>query len=143
MMDSLSTQHSVHDTFLSTLSMLRHIIINTLMTKIDGTTTDVEMLHRVQEYCVDIFDELNLSKYQAVRRFISREKCSTRTILTYLISNIGSSELLPNIKERYKNKLSEKEFDMLNNLIDSVSEHLSKISKEFLMSTKENLKIKE
>ena len=46
-------------------------------------------------------------------------------------------------KERYKNKLSEKEFDMLNNLIDSVSEHLSSISKEFLMSTNENLKIKE
>lgn len=143
MMDSLSTQHSVHDTFLSTLSMLRHIIINTLMTKTDGTTTDVEMLHRVQEYCVDIFDELNLSKYQAVRRFVPREKCSTRTILTYLISNIGSSELLPNIKERYKNKLPEKEFDMLNNLIDSVSEHLSSISKEFLMPTNENLKIKE
>ena len=143
MMDSLSTQHSVHDTFLSTLIMLRRIIINTLMTKIDGTTTDVEMLHRVQEYCVDIFDELNLSKYQAVRRFIPREKCSTRIILTYLISSIGSSELLPNIKERYKNKLSEKEFDMLNNLIDSVSEHLSRISKEFLMSANENLKIKE
>lgn len=142
MMDSLLTPHSVHDTFLSTVIALRHVIINALMTKIDSTA-DTEMLHRVQGYCVDIFDELILSKYQDVLRCIPPEECSTRTVLNYLISSIGSSELLPNIKERYKNKLSEEEFNMLIKLIDSVSEHLSRISEEFLKLTNVNSKIKE
>lgn len=129
------------------VALIKHIVINISVTKNDGTAVDTEMLHRVQECCVDMFDELNLSKYQDALDNIPYHEFSTLAVLTYTISSIGDDELLPTIKERYKDKLSEEEFEILNELFDSVSGYLSNalsLSCKFLMSTNDlNLEIKE
>lgn len=120
------------------ITIIRHIIYNIETTRIDGTAVDEEMLHRIQEYCLAIFDELNLSKYQNALDNIPYPEQSSLPVLTYTLSNIGDSELLSIIKDRYKDKLSEEEFDMLDGLSESVYETLSSAlsaSCKFLMST--------
>lgn len=120
------------------MTVIRHIICNTKITRIDNGTVDEEMLHRVQEYCLAGFDELNLSKYQDALDNVPYAEQSALVVLPYTLSNIGDSELLSIIKDRYKCTLSEEEFDMLCGLFDNVSGTLSRTlsaSCKFLMST--------
>lgn len=120
------------------MTVIRHIICNTKITRIDNGTVDEEMLHRVQEYCLAGFDELNLSKYQDALDNVPYAEQSALVVLPYTLSNIGDSELLSIIKDRYKGTLSEEEFDMLCGLSESVYETLSSAlsaSCKFLMST--------
>lgn len=126
------------------ITVIKYIICSITLTRADGTAVDAEMLHRVQEYCLAVFDELNSSKYQDALNNTPYAEQSTLAVLTYTLSSIDNNELLPYIKEKYKDKLTEEEFNMLSELFDSVSEHLSgvlSLSCKFLMSTNDiNLK---
>ena len=106
------------------ITVIRHIISSIMITKADGTSIDAEMLHRVQEYCLTAFDELNSCRYQRMLG-LSDTELSPLAGLTYSISSIADSELLPVIKEKYKDMLTEEEFNMLGELFDKVSEQLS------------------
>ena len=119
------------------IAVIKHIICKITLTRDDGVAVDTETLHRVQEYCLAAFDDLNYCLYQRALDKMSSER-SPLAVLTYTLSSIDDDELIPVIQEKYKNKLSEEEFHMLGALFDTVSEQLSGFlssSCKFLVST--------
>ena len=123
------------------IAVIKHIICKIKLTSTDGTVVDAETLHRVQEYCLDAFDELNRAKYEEYQDELKNPpdaELSVLAVLTYTLSSVDDSELIPVIQEKYKAKLTEEEFNMLDALFDSVSEQLYRIlslSCKFLVAT--------
>jgi hypothetical protein len=120
------------------IAVIKHIICKITLTSTDGTVVDAETLHRVQEYCLDAFDELNRAKYQDAMINTPYAERGVLAVLTYTISSIGEDELLSIIQDKYKAKLPEEEFNMLGALFDSVSEQLYgmlSLSCKFLIAT--------
>jgi len=123
------------------IAVIKHIIGKIKLTSTDGTVVDAETLHRVQEYCLDVFDELNRAKYEEYQDALKNPpdaELSVPAVLTYTLSSVDDSELIPVIQEKYKAKLPEEEFNMLGALFDSVSEQLYRIlslSCKFLVAT--------
>ena len=123
------------------IAVIKHIICNITLTRTDGAVIDAETLHRVQEYCLDAFDELNRAKYEEYQDALKNPPDAERSVLavlTYTISSMGEDELLSIIQDKYKAKLPEEEFNMLGALFDSVSEQLYGIlslSCKFLVAT--------
>ena len=123
------------------IAVIKHIICKIKLTSTDGTVVDAETLHRVQEYCLDAFDELNRAKYEEYQDALKNPpdaELSVLAVLTYTLSSVDDSELIPVIQEKYKAKLPEEEFNMLDALFDSVSEQLYRIlslSCKFLVAT--------
>ena len=96
------------------------------------------MLHRVQEYCLAAFDELNSAKYEDALNNTPYAEQSALAVLTYTVSSMDDDKLLSIIQEKYKTKLPEEEFHMLGALFDTVSQQLYGIlssSCKFLVST--------
>lgn len=120
------------------IAVIKHIIGKITLTSTDGTVIDEGTLHRVQEYCLDAFDELNRAKYEDALNNTPYVERSALAVLTYTISSKGDDMFLPSIQEKYKAKLPEEEFHMLGALFDSVSEQLYRIltmSCKFLVLT--------
>lgn len=105
-------------------------VYDNTLSRDDGVAVDMERFHRAQGYCLVAYDEFISSKYQAALTKVSVER-SPLTVLTYTLSSINSSSLIPAIQDKYENKLSEDEFEMLGALFDTVSDQLS----EFLSSS--------
>ena len=126
------------------IAVIKHIISKITLSRTDGVTIDEETLHHVQECCLAAFDELNRAKYEDALNNTPYAERSVLALLTYTLSNVDDSELLPVIQEKYKAKLTEEEFNMLGGLFNSVSEQLYGIlslSCKFLVST-HGIKIK-
>lgn len=114
------------------VALIRHIICSITLTGADGKAVDTEMLQRVQECCLTMFDELNYSRYQQMLHDIAGIELDKLDLtarlmggLTYSLSSMADHELLPAIKEKYKDMLTEEEFNMLDKLFGIVSERLS------------------
>ena len=119
------------------IAVIKHIICSITLTRDDGVAVDMERFHRAQEYCLAAYDEFIVSKYQAALNKVSVER-NPLAVLTHTLSSINDDELIPPIQDKYENKLSEDEFEMLGALFDTVSEQLSKFlssSCKFLIST--------
>ena len=138
MIDSVSS-NELYDKFHEFyIAVIKHIIRSITLSRDDDVAVDMERFHRAQEYCLEAFDELNLSKYQDALNSTPYAERSVLAVLTYTLSSIDDDELLPVIQEKYKNKLTEDEFHMLGALFDTVSAQLYGIlssSCKFLVST--------
>ena len=124
------------------IAVIGHIICNITITKKDGTAVNEETLQRVQECCLAAFDELNTARHQhALSKFklVNLEPhISSLAVLAHTLSSVDDGELLPAIQKKYKDKLSEEEFNILGGLCNSVSDHLSgllSLSCKFLVAT--------
>lgn len=106
------------------IAVIKHIICNIKLSRDDDTAVDVEMLHRVQEYCLAAYDELNYRIYQSALNNVPAKQ-SPLAVLSYtLLRVLEDREILSIIQEKYKAKLPEEEFYMLGALFDGVSEQL-------------------
>ena len=120
------------------IAVIKHIICKITLTRDDGVAVDTETLHRVQEYCLAAFDELNSAKYEDALNNTPYAEQSALAVLTYTVSSMDDDKLLSIIQEKYKAKLPEEEFHMLGALFDGVSHQLYGIlssSCKFLMET--------
>lgn len=120
------------------IAVIKHIICKITLTRTDDVAVDTEMLHRVQEYCLAAFDELNSAKYEDALNNTPYAEQSALAVLTYTVSSMDDDKLLSIIQEKYKTKLNEEEFHMLGALFDTVSQQLYGIlssSCKFLVST--------
>lgn len=108
------------------VAVVRLIICNTTLTEEDGSTVDPEMLHRTQERCIAVYEELHAARYQYTLNAVPDVDFRTRPLpaLTFTLSCINDDELLPAIKDRYKDILPEEEFDLLGALFDTVADQI-------------------
>ena len=123
------------------IAVIKHIICKIKLTSTDGTVVDAETLHRVQEYCLDAFDELNRAKYEEYQDALKNPPDAERSVLavlTYTISSKDDDKFLPFIQKEYKAVLPAEEYNMLGELFEIVSEQLYGIlslSCKFLVAT--------
>lgn len=123
------------------IAVIKHIISKITLSRTDGVAVDVETLHRVQEYCLDAFDELNRAKYEEYQDALNNTPYAERSVLavlTYTISSKDDDKFLPFIQEEYKAVLPAEEYNMLGELFEIVSEQLYGIlslSCKFLVAT--------
>lgn len=137
MIDSVSSKELYEKFHEFYIAVIKHIIRSITLSRDDGVAVDMERFHRAQEYCLAAYDEFISSKYQAALNKVSAER-NPLAVLTYTLSSINDDELIPPIQDKYENKLSEDEFEMLGALFDTVSERLSEFlssSCKFLIST--------
>ena len=108
------------------IAVIRLIICNTTLTRKDGTTIDAEMLHRAQEHCIAVYEELHAVRYQHVLNKVPGAQLRTRplSVLTLTVSSVDDGELLPAIEEKYAAILSKEEFDLLGELFDAVADQI-------------------
>ena len=122
------------------IAVIKHIICKITVTRDDGVAVDTETLHRVQEYCLAAFDELNYRIYQSALNEVNvpAEQTSLAVLSYTLLRVLDDTEILSIIQEKYKTKLPEEEFYILGALFDGVSHHLYDVlssSCKFLMAT--------
>lgn len=108
------------------IAVVRLIICNTTLTEEDGSTVDPEMLHRAQERCIAVYEELHAARYQHALNAVPGADFRTRPLptLTFTVSSVNDGELLPAIQDRYKDILPEEEFGLLGALFNAVADQI-------------------